>query len=117
MRCDALIRFQRRTDTPRGLPVWNWSTSPHSSIRATTARSRSSSRAAALADGHEPLGEHKYLRLQRGDDLAAAVLAFEDGALAGYAHTVTYGEDEPAAPPVKSWCIPGTAGVDWAAAC
>lgn len=48
--------------------------------------------AATLADGHEPLGEHKFLRLQRGDDLAAAVLAFEDERLAGYAHTVTYGE-------------------------
>lgn len=48
--------------------------------------------AATRADGHEPLGEHKFLRLRRGDDLAAAVLAFEDGRLAGYAHTVTYGE-------------------------
>ncbi|HYM16851.1 MAG TPA: mycothiol synthase [Dehalococcoidia bacterium] len=47
--------------------------------------------AATRADGHEPLGEHKFLRLCRGDDLAAAVLAFEDGRLAGYAHTVTYG--------------------------
>jgi mycothiol synthase len=50
--------------------------------------------AATRADGHEPLGEHKFLRLQRGDDLAMAVLAFEDGRLAGYAHTVTYGEDD-----------------------
>jgi mycothiol synthase len=47
--------------------------------------------AAARADGHEPLGEHKFLRLQRGDDLATAILAFEDATLAGYAHTVTYG--------------------------
>jgi mycothiol synthase len=50
--------------------------------------------AATLADGHEPLGEHKFLRLQRGDDLSEAILAFEDGALAGYAHTVTYGDDD-----------------------
>ena len=50
--------------------------------------------AATLADGHEPLGEHKFLRLQRGDDLAAAVLAFEDGQLTGYAHTVTYGDGD-----------------------
>jgi mycothiol synthase len=50
--------------------------------------------AATRADGHEPLGEHKFLRLKRGDDLSAAVLAFEDGELAGYAHTVTYGADE-----------------------
>jgi len=50
--------------------------------------------AATLVDGHEPLGEHKFLRMQRGDDLAAAVLAFEDHRLAGYAHTVTYGEGE-----------------------
>jgi len=48
--------------------------------------------AATLADSHEPLGEHKFLRLQRGDDLAAAVLAFDRGQLAGYAHTVTYGD-------------------------
>ncbi len=47
--------------------------------------------AATRADGHEPLGEHKFLRMQRGDDLAAAVLAFEDDRLAGYAHTVTFG--------------------------
>lgn len=50
--------------------------------------------AAARIDGHEPLGEHKFLRLQRGDDLSAAVLAFEDGVLAGYAHTVTYGAQD-----------------------
>ena len=50
--------------------------------------------AATRADGHEPLGEHKFLRLQRGDDLAMAILAFEDGELAGYAHTVTYGDED-----------------------
>ncbi len=50
--------------------------------------------AATRADGHEPLGEHKFLRLQRGGDLSSAVLAFEDDNLAGYAHTVTYGESE-----------------------
>jgi len=50
--------------------------------------------AATRADGHEPLGEHKFLRLQRGDDLSLAILAFEGGELAGYAHTVTYGEVE-----------------------
>jgi mycothiol synthase len=50
--------------------------------------------AAVRADGHEPLGEHKFLRLRRGDDLSAAMLAFEDGLLAGYAHTVTYGEGD-----------------------
>ena len=50
--------------------------------------------AATRADGHEPLGEHKFLRLRRGDDLSSAVLAFEDDSLAGYAHTVTYGEGE-----------------------
>ncbi len=48
--------------------------------------------AATREDGHEPLGEHKFLRLQRGDDLSEAILAFEDGVLAGYAHTVTYGD-------------------------
>lgn len=48
--------------------------------------------AATRVDRHEPLGEHKFLRLQRGDDLAAAVLAFDRGQLAGYAHTVTYGD-------------------------
>ena len=50
--------------------------------------------AATRADGHEPIGEHKFLRLQRGDDLAAAVLAYEHGKLAGYAHTVTYRDQE-----------------------
>jgi len=50
--------------------------------------------AAARADGHEPLGEHKFLRLQRGDDLSMAILAFDGEALAGYAHTVTYGEED-----------------------
>ncbi len=49
--------------------------------------------AATRCDGHEPLGEHKFLRLQRGDDLAAAILAFEGSQLAGYAHTITYGTD------------------------
>jgi mycothiol synthase len=47
--------------------------------------------AATRVDGHEPLGEHKFLRLQLGDDRSSAVLAFEDAELAGYAHTVTYG--------------------------
>ena len=50
--------------------------------------------ASARADGHEPLGEHKFLRLQRGDDLSLAILAFEDETLAGYAQTVTYGDDD-----------------------
>jgi mycothiol synthase len=50
--------------------------------------------AATRADGHEPLGEHKFLRLQRGDDLSMAILAFEGEALEGYAHTVTYGEGD-----------------------
>lgn len=50
--------------------------------------------AATQADGHEPLGEHKFLRLKRGDDLAVAVLAYEGGRLAGYAHTLTFGEGE-----------------------
>lgn len=48
--------------------------------------------AATRADGHGPLGEHKFLRLQRGDDLSLAVLAFGENRLAGYAHTVTYGQ-------------------------
>ena len=45
---------------------------------------------AALADGHEPLGEHKFLRLQQGDDLANALFAFENDRLVGYAHTLAY---------------------------
>ncbi len=48
--------------------------------------------AAARADGHDPIGEHKFLRLKRGEDLAVAMLAYEHGTLAGYAHTVTYGQ-------------------------
>ncbi len=46
--------------------------------------------ASTRADGHEPIGEHKFLRLQRGDDLSVAVLAYEHGRLTGYAHTVVY---------------------------
>lgn len=48
--------------------------------------------AATLADGHEPLGEHKFLRLEHGSDLVRAIVAFEDDDLAGYAHAVTYGD-------------------------
>jgi mycothiol synthase len=47
--------------------------------------------AATKADGHEPVGEHKFLRLQRGDDLGIAFLALEDEHIVGYAHTMTYG--------------------------
>lgn len=50
--------------------------------------------AATRADGHEPLGEHKFLRLQRGDDLGVAVLAFEEARLAGYAHTLAYSDGD-----------------------
>lgn len=50
--------------------------------------------AATHADGHEPIGEHKFLRLKRGEDLAVALLAYEEGRLEGYAHTVTYGAPE-----------------------
>lgn len=49
-------------------------------------------RASTLVDGHEPLGEHKFLRLRQGHDEARAVLAYEEGRLLGYAHTVMYGE-------------------------
>lgn len=47
--------------------------------------------AATRADNHEPIGEHKFLRLQRGDDASSAALASEGGELTGYAHIVTYG--------------------------
>jgi len=47
--------------------------------------------ASTRADGHEPLGEHKFLRMQRGDDLAVALLAYDGERLAGYAHTLAYG--------------------------
>ena len=47
--------------------------------------------AATLADGHEPLGEHKFLRLQHGDDLGRAIVAEDNGAIVGYGHTLTYG--------------------------
>jgi mycothiol synthase len=50
--------------------------------------------AAVRVDGHEPLGEHKFLRMQRGDDLSVAMLAFEGEQLAGYAHTVTFGDGD-----------------------
>src|SRR3990172_1099835 len=46
------------------------------------------------ADGHEPLGEHKFLRMKHGDDLALGMLALEGERLVGYAHTLTYGDGE-----------------------
>lgn len=49
--------------------------------------------AARAADGHEPLGEHKFLRLCHGDDYAAAVLAYAGETLVGYAHTVIFETD------------------------
>jgi mycothiol synthase len=46
--------------------------------------------AAKEADGHEPFGEHKFLRLERGADLAVGVMAYEGKRLVGYAHTLTF---------------------------
>jgi mycothiol synthase len=46
--------------------------------------------AARQADGHEPLGEHKFLRLKRGSDVAIAMLAYEGERLVGYAHTLIF---------------------------
>src|SRR3990172_2348437 len=40
--------------------------------------------AATRADGHEPLGEHKFLRMKHGDDLALGMLALEGERLVGY---------------------------------
>ncbi len=51
-------------------------------------------RSAALVDGHEPIGEHKFLRLKHGDDLGVAILAYESDELVGYAHTLAYGESK-----------------------
>jgi mycothiol synthase len=48
--------------------------------------------ASTLADGHEPLGEHKFLRLRQGGDLAQAVLAYDGDCLTGYAHILAFGE-------------------------
>lgn len=50
--------------------------------------------AAARVDGHEPVGEHKFLRVQRAADLTSALLAFDGEQLAGYAQTVTYGDGD-----------------------
>ena len=47
--------------------------------------------AATAVDGHEPLGEHKFLRLRHGDDLAIGLLAYEGERLVGFAHTLTFG--------------------------
>ena len=49
--------------------------------------------AAKAADGHEPFGEHKFLRLKRGADLAVGVMAYDDKRLVGYAHTLTFDSD------------------------
>lgn len=46
---------------------------------------------ATAVDKHEPLGEHKFLRMQHGDDLAIGFMAYEGDRLVGYAHTLTYG--------------------------
>ncbi len=46
--------------------------------------------AAKEADGHEPFGEHKFLRLEHGSDLAIGVMAYEHKQLVGYAHTLTF---------------------------
>jgi mycothiol synthase len=46
--------------------------------------------AAKEADGHEPIGEHKFLRLRQGGDVAIAFLAYEGARLVGYAHTLTF---------------------------
>lgn len=51
-------------------------------------------RSATLVDGHEPIGEHKFLRLKHGDDLGVAILAYESDELVGYAHTLAYGDSE-----------------------
>jgi len=51
-------------------------------------------RSATLVDGHEPIGEHKFLRLKHGDDLGVAILAYESDELVGYAHTLCYGDSE-----------------------
>jgi mycothiol synthase len=48
--------------------------------------------AATEADGHEPIGEHKFLRLRHGDDLAIGFMAYEESRLVGYAHTLTFGD-------------------------
>jgi|FLYL01.1.fsa_nt_gi mycothiol synthase len=49
--------------------------------------------AAREEDGHEPLGEHKFLRLRQGDDLALAFLALDGSKLVGYAQTLTWRTD------------------------
>jgi mycothiol synthase len=46
--------------------------------------------AAKEADGHEPFGEHKFLRLRHGSDLAIGFMAYENKQLVGYAHTLTF---------------------------
>lgn len=45
---------------------------------------------ATEADGHEPIGEHKFLRMRHGDDVTIGFLAYEDRRLVGYAHTLTF---------------------------
>ncbi len=46
--------------------------------------------AATLVDGHEPLGEHKFLRIAHGDDQSVALLARDAEGLVGYAHALRY---------------------------
>jgi mycothiol synthase len=51
-------------------------------------------RAATDVDGHEPVGEHKFLRIKHGDDLAVGFMAYESETLVGYAHTLAFGTGE-----------------------
>jgi len=50
--------------------------------------------AAASADGHEPVGEHKFLHVQRGEDRAEALVARDGARTIGYAQVLAYRDVE-----------------------
>lgn len=54
--------------------------------------------AASAADAVRPFGEHKWLRLVRGDDRLVAVLAWDGPALVGAAHCLVYHTPAPNRP-------------------
>ena len=49
-------------------------------------------RAATIADGVPPIGEHKYLKLHTGGGSARALLAYDDDRLCGYAQLLATGD-------------------------
>lgn len=96
------VRDYELEDAPRVRIPWFFRRYPHSDMHHVEVISRLEGErvdqleeliaAAEAVDQHEPLGEHKFLRMKHGeDDLAVGFMAYEAGRLVGYAHTLIYG--------------------------